>query len=171
MLAGGVAFAQDIPEDMPISGDHDFITWLMSPMDATMLTLIVALNRELEGRYPEAGATTSASTRTRSRLGTARSSSRVAKGSASALAGQLDVARACGVGFTTIAHPGDEGRTRTCYDGEAWRRVLKLGGTPDALARAALGHRAPLHQGAERLRASMTRGSVVDSPRTERNAL
>jgi hypothetical protein len=42
MLAGGVAFAQDIPEDLPISGDHDFITWLMSPMDATMLTLIAA---------------------------------------------------------------------------------------------------------------------------------
>lgn len=42
MLAGGIAFAQDIPEDLPISGDHDFITWLLSPMDATMLTLIVA---------------------------------------------------------------------------------------------------------------------------------
>lgn len=42
MLAGGMAFAQDIPEDLPISGDHDFITWLLSPMDATMLTLIVA---------------------------------------------------------------------------------------------------------------------------------
>ncbi len=42
MLAGGMAFAQDVPEDLPISGDHDFITWLLSPMDATMLTLIVA---------------------------------------------------------------------------------------------------------------------------------
>jgi len=42
MLAGGMAFAQDIPEDLADIGGHDFITWLLSPADATMLTLIVA---------------------------------------------------------------------------------------------------------------------------------
>ncbi len=65
-----------------------------------------------------------------------RANARVGRASEQALAGQLQVAQAYGVRFLTI---DEEGRTRTCYDGEAWRQVLKLGGTPDALARAALG--------------------------------
>ncbi len=65
-----------------------------------------------------------------------RASSRGSRSSEQALAGQLQVARAYGVSFATVE---DEGGARTCYDGEAWRQVLRLGGTPDALARAALG--------------------------------
>lgn len=65
-----------------------------------------------------------------------RANSRVGRSSEQTLAGQLQVAQTYGVRFLTI---DEEGRARTCYDGEAWRQVLKLGGTPDALARAALG--------------------------------
>ncbi len=65
-----------------------------------------------------------------------RASSRGGRPTEETLAGQLEVARAYGVRFTTL---DEDGRTRTCYDGEAWRQVLRLGGTPEALARAALG--------------------------------
>jgi hypothetical protein len=65
-----------------------------------------------------------------------RASSRGGRSSEDTLAGQLQVARAYGVRFATV---DDEGRARICYDGESWRQVLRLGGTPDALARAALG--------------------------------
>jgi len=51
------------------------------------------------------------------------------------LAAHLDVAAEYGVRFATFEQ-GD--RTRVCYDGEAFRRVLALGGVPQARARAAL---------------------------------
>lgn len=52
-----------------------------------------------------------------------------------ALAAHLDVAASYGVKLVSIEQ---EGRTRLCYDGEAFRRVLALGGTPEARLRAAL---------------------------------
>lgn len=52
-----------------------------------------------------------------------------------ALAAHLDVAASYGVKLVSIEQ---EGRTRLCYDGEAFRRVLGLGGTPEARLRAAL---------------------------------
>jgi hypothetical protein len=56
------------------------------------------------------------------------------------LAAPCEVARGYGVRFVSVSSDsGDEGRTRTCYDGEAWRQVIRLGGTADALARAVLG--------------------------------
>jgi hypothetical protein len=67
-----------------------------------------------------------------------RASARAAKG-AESLAGSLEVARVYGVRFASVSDPADESRVRTCYDGEAWRQVIRLGGTPEALARAALG--------------------------------
>jgi hypothetical protein len=52
------------------------------------------------------------------------------------LGGQLEVAESYGVKFARF---DEEGRTRTCYDGEAYRRVLALGGTAPMRVRAALG--------------------------------
>ncbi|MDY7226053.1 hypothetical protein [Hyalangium rubrum] len=51
------------------------------------------------------------------------------------LGGHLEVASSYGVKFTSIEQ---EDRTRLCYDGEAFRRVLALGGTAQARLRAAL---------------------------------
>lgn len=51
------------------------------------------------------------------------------------LAAHLDVAASYGVKLVSIEQ---EGRTRICYDGEAFRRVLGMGGSPDARLRAAL---------------------------------
>jgi len=51
------------------------------------------------------------------------------------LAAHLEVAARYGLKFASYER---EGRTRVCYDGEAFRRVLALGGTPEQLARAAL---------------------------------
>jgi hypothetical protein len=51
------------------------------------------------------------------------------------LAGHLDVAASYGVHFRSLER---EDRTLLCYDGEAFRRVLALGGTADQRARAAL---------------------------------
>jgi hypothetical protein len=65
-----------------------------------------------------------------------RASSRGSRTSEGALAGQLDVARAYGLGFSARE---DQEQTRICYDGAAWRQVLALEATPDARARAALG--------------------------------
>jgi hypothetical protein len=52
-----------------------------------------------------------------------------------ALAAHLDVAASYGVKLVSFER---EGRTRVCYDGEAFRRVLALGGSPTERARAAL---------------------------------
>ncbi|WP_257453828.1 hypothetical protein [Archangium lipolyticum] len=52
-----------------------------------------------------------------------------------ALAAHLDVAASYGVKLVSFER---EGRTRVCYDGEAFRRVLALGGSPEARLRAAL---------------------------------
>ncbi|WP_375766856.1 hypothetical protein NR798_34940 [Archangium gephyra] len=52
-----------------------------------------------------------------------------------ALAAHLDVAASYGVKLVSFER---EGRTRVCYDGEAFRRVLALGGGPEARVRAAL---------------------------------
>ncbi len=65
-----------------------------------------------------------------------RASSRAGRPGEDALARWLDVARAYGVVFKTVQ---EENRSLSCYDGEAWRQLLKLGGTPEAIARAALG--------------------------------
>jgi hypothetical protein len=62
-----------------------------------------------------------------------RASSR--KSNDEALAAHLDVAASYGVKWVSLEQ---EGRTRLCYDGEAFRRVLGLGGTPEARLRAAL---------------------------------
>jgi hypothetical protein len=51
------------------------------------------------------------------------------------LAGHLDVAAGYGVHFRSLER---EDRTLYCYDGEAFRRLLAVGGTPDQRARAAL---------------------------------
>lgn len=51
------------------------------------------------------------------------------------LAAHLDVAASYGVKMISLEH---EGRTRICYDGEAFRRVLAMGGNPRARLRAAL---------------------------------
>lgn len=65
-----------------------------------------------------------------------RASSRWARPGDAALAGQLEVAESYGVHFTSFA---SDGRTRVCYDGEAFRRVLALPSAPAAKVRAALG--------------------------------
>jgi hypothetical protein len=62
-----------------------------------------------------------------------RASSR--KSNDETLAAHLDVAASYGVKMISLEH---EGRTRLCYDGEAFRRVLALGGSPQARLRAAL---------------------------------
>jgi hypothetical protein len=51
------------------------------------------------------------------------------------LAAQLEVAAGYGVKFVTFEH---QDRSRICYDGEAFRRLLALGGTPEQRLRAAL---------------------------------
>jgi hypothetical protein len=67
-----------------------------------------------------------------------RASARVAKpGDANgSLAAQLEVAESYGVHFVSFER---EGATQVCYDGEAFRHVLALGGTAPERARAALG--------------------------------
>jgi hypothetical protein len=64
-----------------------------------------------------------------------RASARTARASETSLAAQLEVAESYGVKFVSF---DEEGRTRICYDGEAFRRVLALGGTNAARVRAAL---------------------------------
>lgn len=55
-------------------------------------------------------------------------------------AGPIEVAESYGVKLRSFVIAGDrDGRTRLCYDGEAWRRVLALPASPAAKARAALG--------------------------------
>jgi hypothetical protein len=65
-----------------------------------------------------------------------RASVRVAKAGDGSLARELEVAESYGVHFASVER---EGATRVCYDGEAFRRVLGLGGTGPARVRAALG--------------------------------
>lgn len=62
----------------------------------------------------------------------------VAQGKAgtAGIAGHLEVAAAYGVGWTSFER---DGRVRTCYDGEAFRRVLALPADEEQRARAALG--------------------------------
>lgn len=65
-----------------------------------------------------------------------RASSRWAKPGDLALAGQLEVAESYGVHFKSFER---DGRTRVCYDGDAFRRVLALEAPPLSRAHAALG--------------------------------
>jgi hypothetical protein len=64
-----------------------------------------------------------------------RASAHVTKPGDGSLAQQLEVAGSYGVRFVSFEQ---EGQTRFCYDGEAFRRVLAMGGTASARARAAL---------------------------------
>jgi hypothetical protein len=59
----------------------------------------------------------------------------VRKSTDETLAAHLEVAGMYGVKLVSLEA---EGRTRICYDGEAFRRVLALGGSPEARLRAAL---------------------------------
>jgi hypothetical protein len=65
-----------------------------------------------------------------------RASQRFAISSSNQVAGHLDVVRGYGIGFASF--PRDD-RTQVCADGEAFRRVLALGGTDEERVRAALG--------------------------------
>jgi hypothetical protein len=65
-----------------------------------------------------------------------RASSRWARPNDATLAAQLEVAASYGVRFGSFV---EGGRTRVCYDGEAFRRVLALPSPPAAKVRAALG--------------------------------
>ncbi len=65
-----------------------------------------------------------------------RASARVAKAGDATLAAELEVAESYGVKFERF---DQDGGTRVCYDGEAFRRVLALGGSGPARVRAALG--------------------------------
>ncbi len=65
-----------------------------------------------------------------------RASSKWARPNDATLAGQIEVATSYGVKFDSFER---EGRTRVCYDGEAFRRVLALPASATAKARAALG--------------------------------
>jgi hypothetical protein len=65
-----------------------------------------------------------------------RASAHVATAGEASLAAEVDVAESYGVGFVRFER---EGWTRVCYDGEAFRRVLALGGDSPARVRAALG--------------------------------
>jgi hypothetical protein len=67
-----------------------------------------------------------------------RASSKWARPNDATLAGQIEVAESYGVKLRSFVVGGD-GRTRVCYDGEAYRRVLALPASPPAQARAALG--------------------------------
>jgi hypothetical protein len=94
-----------------------------------------------------------------------RASARVAKAGDATMAGQLDVAESYGVAF---ARSEEEGHARVCYDGEAFRRVLALGGTGAARARAALALTDPRCDDATRgstaaVEVAKWRASVLDS--------
>jgi len=65
-----------------------------------------------------------------------RASVRVAGAADASLASELEVAEAYGVHFESFER---EGLTRICYDGEAFERVLALGGTAQQRVRAVLG--------------------------------
>jgi len=65
-----------------------------------------------------------------------RASARVAKAGDASIASELEVAESYGVHYVSFEK---DGVTRVCYDGEAFRRVLALGGTPAARVRAVLG--------------------------------
>ncbi len=65
-----------------------------------------------------------------------RASARVAKAGDGALAAQLETAESYGVHFVSFERDGE---TRVCYDGEAYRHVLALGGTGAERTRAVLG--------------------------------
>ena len=65
-----------------------------------------------------------------------RASLRVARAGDGSLAAELEVAESYGVHFVSTERSGV---TQVCYDGEAFRRVLALGGTGPARVRAALG--------------------------------
>jgi hypothetical protein len=64
-----------------------------------------------------------------------RASTRVARAGDGSLPREIEVAESYGVHFVSFQR---EGATRVCYDGEAFRRVLALGGTGPARMRAAL---------------------------------
>jgi len=65
-----------------------------------------------------------------------RASVRVARAGDASIAAEIEVAESYGVHFASSER---EGMTQICYDGEAFRRVLALGGTGPARTRAALG--------------------------------
>ncbi len=69
------------------------------------------------------------------RLGN-RASARIAKTGDGTLASQIATAESYGVHFVSFER---EGETHVCYDGEAFRHVLALGGTGPERVRAALG--------------------------------
>ncbi len=80
------------------------------------------------------------------------------------LAGHLEVASAYGVNWNTFEI---NGRMRTCYNGEAYRRVLALSANEEQRARAALGvtrHDCldPAQGPAERLATDLWRAEVLD---------
>lgn len=81
-----------------------------------------------------------------------RASSRAGRPGDEALGGHLDVAQGYGVRFVTLDR---DGRTRVCYDGDAFRRVLQLQPAAEQQARAALG---------------LTRPECEDGTATERYA-
>jgi hypothetical protein len=64
-----------------------------------------------------------------------RASSKWARPNDASVAAQLEVAESYGVHFKSFER---DGRTRVCYDGEAFRRVLALPASPLAQVRAAL---------------------------------
>jgi len=65
-----------------------------------------------------------------------RASSKLGKQDDAVVSAQLEVAANYGVVFRSVER---EDRVQLCYDGEAFRRVLALGGDPQQRARAALG--------------------------------
>jgi hypothetical protein len=65
-----------------------------------------------------------------------RASARVAKTGDGSIAAELEVAESYGVHFVSFER---EGETHICYDGEAFRHVLALGGSGPQRTRAALG--------------------------------
>jgi hypothetical protein len=65
----------------------------------------------------------------------ARRASSAGKSQEAVVAAQIDVARHYGVAFRDVER---DGRTRLCYDGEAYRRVLALSKDAQQIARAAL---------------------------------
>jgi hypothetical protein len=60
------------------------------------------------------------------------------KAEAAVLQGHLDVAAAYGVKFHSVVDDGRDGRMLTCYDGDAFRRVLAMRANPVQRADAAL---------------------------------
>ena len=81
--------------------------------------------------------------RARNARGQARSScvGTRGRGGRHALASELEVAESYGVHFASFER---EGTTHVCYDGEAFRRVLALGGSPEQRVRAVLGLTDPM---------------------------